>query len=83
MLGIKRRQFITHVAGAAAAWPLEVRATGGQIAHPWIPVAFVQRLRELGWIEGRTVVWDLETVPDLAGLCSCGCVDACIVSAVA
>jgi len=64
---MRRREFFTLVSGAAA-WPLAVHAqqaakvpvigflgsgtasTGNQWA-----AAFVQRLRELGWIEGRTV----------------------------
>src|SRR6516165_7621706 len=65
---MKRREFITLLGGAAAAWPLAARAqqpaklptirlVGGAIPSTqgaWI-TAFVQRLRELGWIEGRTI----------------------------
>ena len=64
---LKRREFITLV-GGAAAWPLAARAQqpakvptigflGGStpsVYSKWV-TAFVQRLRELGWIEGRTV----------------------------
>jgi putative ABC transport system substrate-binding protein len=63
-----RRAFITLLGGAAAAWPLVARAQqGGRLptigllgvgtASGWVYFtgAFVQRLRELGWIEGRTV----------------------------
>ena len=64
---LKRREFITIV-GGAAAWPVAARAqqtgrlpTIGFLGtstplnwNPWT-AAFVQRLRELGWIEGRTV----------------------------
>ena len=65
---MKRREFITLFGGAAAAWPLAAKAQqpgkfptigylGASAAlseSPWT-TAFVQRLRELGWIEGRTV----------------------------
>jgi putative tryptophan/tyrosine transport system substrate-binding protein len=65
---MKRREFIMLLGGAAAAWPLAARAQQpGKL--PTIGVlgsatpstqasrfaAFVQRLRELGWIENRTV----------------------------
>jgi putative tryptophan/tyrosine transport system substrate-binding protein len=64
---IGRRGFITLL-GGAAAWPLAARAQqagrlptigflgGGTPTgqRAWV-VAFVQRLGELGWIEGRTV----------------------------
>ena len=63
-----RREFITLLGGAAAIWPLAVRAQppgrvptigllGGATAsaESQRTAAFAQRLRELGWIEGRTV----------------------------
>jgi putative tryptophan/tyrosine transport system substrate-binding protein len=65
---MKRRQFITLLGGAAAAWPLAAYAQqAGKLptigllgattpaAQSQLTAAFVQRLRELGWIEGRTV----------------------------
>jgi putative ABC transport system substrate-binding protein len=67
VLNVRRREFIT-LRGGAATWPLAVRAQqptklptigylGTAAASAWAPwtAAFVQRLRELGWIEGRTV----------------------------
>src|SRR5262249_38635816 len=64
---IGRRKFLATL-GGAAAWPLVARAQqagklptigflGGSTASAqseWT-APFVQRLRELGWIEGRTV----------------------------
>src|SRR5215475_9545980 len=68
MLDIRRRQFITLLSGAAAAWPLAARAqqpamrpTIGflgsgtpAVQGQWV-AAFLHRLRELGWIEGRNL----------------------------
>ena len=64
----KRRAFITLLGGAAAAWPLAARAqqtgklptigflggTSPSVVSQSV-AAFVQRLRELGWVEGRNV----------------------------
>jgi putative tryptophan/tyrosine transport system substrate-binding protein len=68
MSGMKRRHFITLLGGAAAAWPLAARAQHSAkllaigflgsttpSAESQRTAAFVQRLRELGWIEGRTI----------------------------
>src|SRR5436190_3778489 len=65
---IERRKFLATLGGAAAAWPLAARAqqagklptigflvTGTPSSQGQWVAAFVQRLRELGWIEGRTV----------------------------
>ena len=62
---LQRRDFITLLGGTAAAWPLAARAQQGaklptiaflsSSASPTWDAAFEQRLRELGWIEGRTV----------------------------
>jgi hypothetical protein len=71
---MKRRQFITLLGGAAAAWPLPARAqqsagmrrvgvlmdgaaTGARPqSHA---AAFMQGLRQLGWIEGQNIHIDI------------------------
>jgi putative tryptophan/tyrosine transport system substrate-binding protein len=64
---VKRREFITLLGGAAAAWPVAARGQqklptigvlGTASASAWGPwtAALAKRLRELGWIEGRTIV---------------------------
>ena len=63
---IGRREFILAL-GGAAAWPLAARAqqakaaiigllgTGTAAAQSQWTAAFVQRMRELGWVEGRNL----------------------------
>jgi putative ABC transport system substrate-binding protein len=67
MSGMKRRNFITLLGGATAAWPLVAHTqqakgvtigllgTGTAAAQSQWTAAFVQRLRELGWVEGRNL----------------------------
>jgi putative tryptophan/tyrosine transport system substrate-binding protein len=71
---MRRRAFITLI-GAAAAWPLAARAqpqrermrrvgalTGAQTGEENVRAqlaAFLRRLEELGWVEGRNVAIDL------------------------
>jgi putative ABC transport system substrate-binding protein len=65
---MQRRAFITLLGGTAVAWPLAARTqqpgklktigffspNTSSAASPWT-TAFVRQLRDLGWIEGRTV----------------------------
>src|SRR5262249_51674010 len=85
---IGRRKFLATLGGAAAAWPLAARAQqtkmptigvlGTASAAAWSPwtAAFVLRLRELGWIDGRTVAIEYqwadgrnERLRDCRGVC--------------
>ena len=65
---MKRRDFVTLLGGTAAAWPLAAFAqqpakpptigflgADASAFAPWA-AAFVAGLRDLGWIEGRTIV---------------------------
>ncbi len=64
---MRRRDFVGAIVGSAAAWPLAARAQPGKVptvgflgagtVTSWSlwTAAFVQRLRELGWIDGRTI----------------------------
>ena len=64
---MRRRDLIALLGSGVAGWPLVARAQQpaklptvgflGSNASAWSPwtAAFVQRLRELGWIEGRTI----------------------------
>ena len=68
MLHMRRREFITLVGGAAVTWPLAARAQQARkvptvgflgqstpLGESERAAAFAQRLRELGWVEGRTI----------------------------
>jgi putative tryptophan/tyrosine transport system substrate-binding protein len=68
---MNRRGFITFLGGAATAWPLAARAqqvklrtigflgaAGPAVASHWL-AAFVKRLHELGWSEGRNVAFEV------------------------
>ena len=76
---IRRRDFITLLGGAAAAWPLAARAQQGErlrrigvligldendpVVGTWV-CAFTQALADLGWIDGRNVRMDLRWTGD-------------------
>lgn len=66
---MRRREFIALVGGTAVGWPLAARAQksgkvptigflGASTPSIWSPfvTAFLQRLRELSWIEGGNVI---------------------------
>src|ERR1700755_2994441 len=65
---MRRREFMAAIGGAAVIWPFTANAQpvakvptigflgplSASAMSKWT-AAFVQRLRELGWVEGRTV----------------------------
>src|SRR5215510_14436735 len=75
---VKRRELITLLDGAAAAWPLVVRAQqqAGKVPRigflgltsssdrPSLLDAFRQGLRELGWVEGQNIALDYRFAED-------------------
>ena len=64
---MRRREFITLLGGTTVAWPCGARAqqakattigllgTGSAAAQSQWTAAFVQRMRELGWVEGHNL----------------------------
>jgi putative ABC transport system substrate-binding protein len=85
---MRRRDFIKVIVGSAAAWPLAARAQQSERTRRigiLMPLrendpqtqlrigAFSQVLRQIGWVEGRTIVFanrfsdgDPERLPELA-----------------
>jgi len=70
MAGIRRREFMTLLGGAAAAWPMAARAQQAERVRRvmvWIggssndtssqqrDVTFRDAMRGLGWIDGRNI----------------------------
>jgi hypothetical protein len=77
MSGMSRREFVTLLGGAAAAWPLAARAqqggkryivgllsAGGGGVQAALNSAFIDGLREWGWVEGKNVVFENRNAED-------------------
>jgi putative ABC transport system substrate-binding protein len=76
---MRRRDFIKVMAGSTIAWPLAARAqqaaklptigfldpTTRSAQTQWV-ATFLERLRELGWIEGRTIAIEYRWAEDRA-----------------
>jgi hypothetical protein len=67
MFGMRRREFITLLSGAAAAWPLAARAQqAGKVYHIGVLVPFpasvlaswFDELRQVGFIQGQNLMVD-------------------------
>ena len=71
---MRRREFITLLGGAAAAWPIAARAqqtdqmrrvgvllpaTADDSEYPMLVNAFVRGLQQLGWTDGRNIRIDI------------------------
>src|SRR5262249_56460494 len=68
--GMRRREFLTVLRSAAVTWPFGIRAerlpvpvigllgSGAAPAQSEWTAAFLERLRELGWSEGRNIIID-------------------------
>jgi putative ABC transport system substrate-binding protein len=83
MFGIRRREFITLIGGAAAAWPLAARAqqpervrrvgllVGLAVGDPEVAKyssELREALRALGWIEGKNLRVDYRAAADLGDM---------------
>jgi putative tryptophan/tyrosine transport system substrate-binding protein len=75
---MRRREFITLLGGAAAGWPLAAKAqqhpkmlrvgyVGIQPRDAPLYTAFLKRMAELGYQEGRNFTFDYIQTPDIEG----------------
>src|SRR6516164_6133010 len=75
---MKRREFITLLGGAAAAWPVAARAqsqpkmlrvgfVGVQPRESPLYAAFLERMTELGYQEGRNFTFEYIQTPNIDG----------------
>ena len=76
---MRRREFITLLAGATATWPLTARAQQTKVPKVGVLVAgkpdpgpfwklFREGLRDLGYIEGQTILFEFRSAEGNAGL---------------
>ena len=76
MFGMRRREFMSLL-GAAAAWPFAARAqqhkmlrvgfVGIQPRESWLYAAFLERMTELGYQEGRNFTFEYIQTPNIDG----------------
>jgi putative tryptophan/tyrosine transport system substrate-binding protein len=74
MFGMRRREFISLLSGAAAAWPLAARAQAKLPVVGWlsarprvktnVPEGFVEGLRDAGFVEGQNVIIEYRSADD-------------------
>ena len=76
---MRRREFITLLGGAAAAWPLAARAQQPKVPRVGVLVVgspdpgpfwrlFREGLRDLGYIDGQTILFEFRSAGGKAGL---------------